>query len=80
MRRGAASRTTRNLGDSAMTDRTAEAIAVLKDVHNRDAEAGVRTAKKVIFAAADLIACERGAEEARRILRIAIAGQTQQSA
>jgi hypothetical protein len=58
-----------------MTDRTAEAIAVLKDVHNCDAEAGVRIAKKVIFAAVDLIACERGPEEARRILRIAIAGQ-----
>jgi hypothetical protein len=60
-----------------MTDRSAEAIAVLKDVRDRDAEAGVRTAKKVIFAAADMIACERGPEEARRILRIAIAGQAQ---
>jgi hypothetical protein len=66
-----------HIGDSRMTDRTAEAIAVIKDVHNRDADAGVRTAKKVIFAAADLIACERGPEEARRILRIAIAGHPQ---
>jgi hypothetical protein len=60
-----------------MTDRTAEAIAVLKDVRDRDAQAGVRTAKKVIFAAVNIIACERGPEEARRILRLAIAGQGQ---
>jgi hypothetical protein len=60
-----------------MTDRTAEAIAVIKDAHNLNKEAGLRTAKKVIFAAADLIASERGPEEARRILRIAIAGQPQ---
>ncbi len=69
-----------NIGDSVMTDRAAEAIAVLKAVHTYDAEAAVRAAKKIIFAATDLIACERGAEEARRVLRLAIAGQAPSSA
>ncbi len=58
-----------------MTDNAAKAIAVLRDEHRRDADAAVRAAKKVIFAAAELIARERGPDEARRILRIAIAAQ-----
>lgn len=58
-----------------MTDNAAKAIAILKDVHDQDTEAAVRAAKKVIFAAADLIAREQGPDEARRILRIAIAAR-----
>lgn len=60
-----------------MTDSASQAIAVLKDVRDRDTETAVRNAKKVIFAAADLVARERGPEEARRVLRIAIAAQGQ---
>jgi hypothetical protein len=60
-----------------MIDHASQSIAVLKDVRNQDTEMAVRTAKKMIFAAADLIACERGPEEARRVLRIAIAAQGQ---
>ena len=58
-----------------MTDNAAKAIAILKDVHNRNTEAAVRATKKVIFAAADLIADEHGPDEARQILRIAIAAR-----
>ena len=60
---------------ATMTDKAAQAIAILKDARKQDAETAVRAAKKVIFAAADLIARERGPDEARRILRIAIAAQ-----
>ena len=58
-----------------MTDQAAEAVTTLKYARTTDAEARVRSAKKASFAAADVIASERGPEEARRILRIAIAGQ-----
>jgi hypothetical protein len=48
-----------------------EAIALLKTVYCRDgADVAVQAAKHMIAAAAALVTCQYGPEEARRVLRI----------
>ena len=55
-----------------MTDKAAQAIAILKDARKQDAETAVRAAKKVIFAA--------GPQGDRLQLRLEVACATPQAA